>query len=217
METYKKNKKSLPIRLFLIINNVDLKNDNRSIENHSEFFGCRNSCNKFVSIRSWSTLKLPMMLLWKAVVLEMGVQGLQAYPKKFWFAENLGKSPEYPGKNGAQHCLASENGAQSLHKNTWRPFLEVTPKWSLWGEICRQTLHTKLFGQVLGNSAKTFVPQKIACSYTLMMKRHLHPVDTLLKGQRGNGLAMPPVSSVPVHIILHAFSLLVVTGYNVSL
>jgi len=88
-----------------------------------------------------------------------GVQGLQARPKKFWFAENL-------GKNGPQRYLASENGAQSLHKNTWRPFLEVTPKWSLWEKICRQKLHKKRFGQVLGNSAKSFAPQKFACSYT---------------------------------------------------
>ena len=48
-----------------------------------------------------------MILLRKAVLLEMGVKGLQAHPKKFWFPENLGKSPENPGKNGAQRCLTS--------------------------------------------------------------------------------------------------------------
>jgi len=32
-----------------------------------------------------------------------------------------------------------------------------------------------------------------------------------------NALTMPPVSGVPVHMILHALSLLVVVGYNVSL
>jgi len=35
------------------------------IENHSEFSGCPNSCNRFVSSRSWQTMKLPMILLWK--------------------------------------------------------------------------------------------------------------------------------------------------------
>jgi len=52
---------------------------------------------------------------------------------------------------------------------------------------------------------------------TRMMKRHLRLVATLLKGQKGNGLAMPPFSSVPMHIILHALSLLAVVGYNVPL
>ena len=40
-----------------------------------------------------------MILLWKAVVLVVGVQGLQAYPKKFLFAENLGKRPENRARN----------------------------------------------------------------------------------------------------------------------
>jgi len=34
-----------------------------------------------------------------------GVQGLQAHPQKFRFAENVGKSPENLGKNGAQCCF----------------------------------------------------------------------------------------------------------------
>jgi len=52
---------------------------------------------------------------------------------------------------------------------------------------------------------------------TPMTKRQLRPVAPLLKGQRGNALAMPPFSGVPVHIILHALSLLVVVSRNVSL
>ena len=47
-----------------------------------------------------------MMLLWKAVVLEVGVQ---AHPQKVWFDENLGKSPENSGKNGTQRCLCRCN------------------------------------------------------------------------------------------------------------
>ena len=39
----------------------------------------------------------------------------------------------------------------------------------------------------------------------------------LLIVQRGNGPTMPPFSGVPVHIVLHTLSLLVVAGYNVSL
>jgi len=36
--------------LFLFINNVDLKNNNQITENHSEFSGCPNSCNKFIQV-----------------------------------------------------------------------------------------------------------------------------------------------------------------------
>jgi len=53
METYKKQKKRYQLRLFLFINNVDPKDHNRIIENHSEFSGCPNSCSEFVSSRPW--------------------------------------------------------------------------------------------------------------------------------------------------------------------
>jgi len=39
--------------LFLFSNNIDLKMITKMIENHSEFPYCANSCNKFVSFRSW--------------------------------------------------------------------------------------------------------------------------------------------------------------------
>jgi len=35
------------------------------IENRFEFSRCANSCNKFISNRSWQTMKLSMILLWK--------------------------------------------------------------------------------------------------------------------------------------------------------
>jgi len=69
-----------------------------------------------------------MILLWKAVALEMGEQGVQAHTQKFWFAEKLGNIPENPGKNGAQRCITSKNCAHGLQKNTWRPSLEVASK-----------------------------------------------------------------------------------------
>jgi len=39
--------------LFLFINNADPKTITEIIETHSEFSGCPNCCNKFVSSRSW--------------------------------------------------------------------------------------------------------------------------------------------------------------------
>ena len=52
METYEKQTNWYQLCLLLFNNNVDLKNNKR---NH----------RKFVSIWSWQTIKLPMMLLWK--------------------------------------------------------------------------------------------------------------------------------------------------------
>jgi len=54
--------KSLPVFLFLFSNKIDLKIITEMIENHSEFSYCANSCNKFFSIRSWQTIKLPTIL-----------------------------------------------------------------------------------------------------------------------------------------------------------
>jgi len=47
-----KNKKSLPVFLFLFINNGNLKNNNRNYGNHFAFSGCANGCNKIVSSQS---------------------------------------------------------------------------------------------------------------------------------------------------------------------
>jgi len=72
-------------------------------------------------------MKLSMILLWKVVALEVGVQGLQAHPQMFWFAENLGKSPENTGINGAQRCLTSKMAPKVCIKTHEDVFLEVTP------------------------------------------------------------------------------------------
>ena len=51
METYKKQKNRYQLRLFLLINNGNLKILPEIMENHSEFSGCVNNCNKLVSSR----------------------------------------------------------------------------------------------------------------------------------------------------------------------
>ena len=114
-----------------------------------------------------------MKLLWKPVVFEVG---LQAHIQKFWFAENLRKIPENPGKNNAQ----------DLQKNTWRLFLDVTPKRGLdisgkkfVGRSC-----TKTFRGIWENLGKNPSHSKNLPALTPMMKRHLHPRCLLLKGQR---------------------------------
>jgi len=114
-----------------------------------------------------------MKLLWKAVVLGVG---MQSHPKKLWFAENLRKIPENPGKNDAQ----------DLQIYTWTPFLEVTPKRGLdisgrksVGKSCIKT-----FLGIWGNLGKNPSHPKNLPALTPMMKRHLHPRCPLLKGQR---------------------------------
>jgi len=41
---------------------------------HSEVSGCANFCNKFVAIRPWQTMKLPMILL----------QGISTHVAPLW-------------------------------------------------------------------------------------------------------------------------------------
>ena len=66
METYKKTKRTVTNYVcFCSSTMFTSKITTEIIENHSEFSGCSNSCNKFVSSRTWRTMKLPVILLWK--------------------------------------------------------------------------------------------------------------------------------------------------------
>jgi len=56
-----------------------------------------------------------------------GGLGVRVHLQKFWFAENMGKIPENPGKNGTQRCLLQKMAPKVCRKNTRRPFVEVTP------------------------------------------------------------------------------------------
>ena len=81
-------------------------------------------------------------------LLEVGVQGLQAHPQKFWFAENLGKSPENPGKTGAQ-CLHGKHT-----RSYFGGYTKNKSSWFLWEKIYRQKLHKNFsgkFGEIRAN------------------------------------------------------------------
>jgi len=149
-----------------------------------------------------------MIPLWKSVVLDVGVQGLQAHFQIFCFVENLGKSPGNPGKNCAQRCLTSRNGVRGSHKNTWRPFLKIIRKRDLHDLCGRKFVDkscTKNFSDKFGEIwAKSFAPQRFACSYTYDENAPPRPLPFFWKGRGGNALAMPPFSGVPVNIIQHA-------------
>jgi len=164
-------------------------------------------------------MKLPLILSWKAVVLEMGMQELQAHPQKFWFAENFGKSftKRNLGKSGALKIrVKMAPNVVWFQKMTPKVcikthedlFLEVTPKRGLHdfcgrkfvGKTCTKNFSGK-FGKI---RAKSFAPQKFACSYTYDEKAPPTPLPIFWQGRGGNALVMPPFSVVPVRIILHA-------------
>ena len=108
-------------------------------------------------------MKLPMILLWKAMVFQVGVHGLQAHPQKFWFAENLGKK----GSNVVWLEKMAPKVCIKIHEDL---FFEVTPKrglhdfcgWKYIGRSCTKSFSGK-FGEIRG---KSFAPQTFACSYT---------------------------------------------------
>ena len=97
-----------------------------------------------------------MKLLWKAVVLQVGVQ---AHPQKFWFAENLRKIPENPGKKWRSRFAEK-------HMKTFFGGYNKKRSWYFWEKICRQKLHKNLSGNLGKFGQKPFAPQKFACSYT---------------------------------------------------
>ena len=80
IETYKNRKIVTKYVCFYSSTMLTSKITTKFVENHSEFSGCPNSCNKFVSSQSSYAMNWPIMLLWKAAVLEVGVR---APPQKF--------------------------------------------------------------------------------------------------------------------------------------
>jgi len=89
-------------------------------------------------------------------------------------------------------------------KTFFRSYTKKRFSWSLW-RICVGKSCTKNFsGKFLGKSGKILRTPKICLLLHLWWKGTSAPVATLLKGQRGNALAIPPFSGVPVHIILRA-------------
>ena len=133
--------------------------------------------------------------------------------------QNLGNIPENPRENGAQPSLTSKHGAQGLQKITWmKTFFGGHSKRGLHDLHGREFVGkscTKTFRGSLGKfGKKSFATPKISLLLNLWWKGTSTPVARLLKGQRDECPAMPPPSGVPVHIDLHALSLLVVVGYN---
>ena len=146
-----------------------------------------------------------MKLLWKAAVLEVGVQ---SHPQKFKFAENLSKIPENPGRSGAQRCLTSKTGTRGLQKNTWRPVfgghINKRSSWSLWKKICRENCTLKFLGKFGEIWAKILRTPKNLPARTPMMKITSASIAPFWKGRWENVPAIPPFSGIPVHIVLHS-------------
>jgi len=59
------NKQTNRYQLCLLLRSNTLTSEiiAKTVENHSEFCGCANSCNKLVSSRSLQTIKLPVSVM----------------------------------------------------------------------------------------------------------------------------------------------------------
>ena len=155
-----------------------------------------------------------MILLWKAVELEVGCGGCKRTPKRFDLLNIWVKMPPkvpWLEKMAAKVCTIT-------HEDLFGGHIRKSSKLSLWEKFCRLKLYKNLFGHDWENLGKDPSPlPKICLLLHRWWKGTSDPIAPLLKGQRGKYLAMPPFSGVPVHIILHALSLLLVAGYSVSL
>ena len=105
METCKKQKNRYLLFLFLFINDIDLKNYNRSYRKSFWIFW-------MLEKLQWPCFKSILIIheiTYDAVMKSSGVGGggprMQGHTQMFWFAENLGNIPDNPRKNGAQRCL----------------------------------------------------------------------------------------------------------------
>jgi len=107
---------------------------------------------------------------------------VQVHPQTFLFVENPGKipenlrkipenpskTPENLGKNGAQRCLTSKNGAQGLQKNKWRPFC-----WRSHQKNGRQKLHDNFLGKFGKFCAKILCTPKNLLAPTPMLRNKI--------------------------------------------
>ena len=121
-----------------------------------------------------------------------GSAGSQAYPQKFWFAENLGKSLNTWLKI-APNVVWLQKMAPTIcikiHEDLFfRAYTKKKSSWSLWEKICRQKLHKNISGKFGEIRAKSFAPQKFACSYT-WWKGIFAPVALFWKSRNGNVLS----------------------------
>jgi len=162
------------------------------MENHSQFSGCRNSCNKLLRVdflKRWNYLCYSMLLLWKAVVLELGVQGLQAYLQKFDLLKIWAKALKISVKM-APNIVWLKKAAPKVCIETHEDFfLEVTPKRGL-HDLCGRkfvgkSCTKKLFRKVWENPGKILRMLKICLLLHLWWKGTSAPVAPLLKGQFG--------------------------------
>jgi len=120
-----------------------------------------------------------------------GSAGSQAYPQKFWFAENLGKSLNTWLKIAPNVVWLQKMAPTICIKIHEDLFFELTPKRGL-HDLCGRKFAgkscTKTFRASLGKLGKSFAPQKFACSYT-WWKGIFAPVALFWKSRNGNVLS----------------------------
>jgi len=133
-----------------------------------------------------------MILLWKAVVLEVGMQGLQAQPQKFWLAKNLGKALKIRVKISLK-IVCLQKMAPKVCINTHEDLFWTLHQKEVFMIFVGKNLEAKIaqkkqtYRASLGKfRAKSFVPQIFACSYTYDEKAPLPSLPLFWKGRKGN-------------------------------
>ena len=133
--------------------------------------------------------------------------GCKRFPKSFDLLKIWAKALKILVKMASNVVWLHAVGSTVCIKKHESVILEVTPKRGL-HDLCGRKFAGKVaqktFRQVWGESGKILRTSKICLLLHLWWKGTSSPVATLLKGQKGKCLAMPPFSGVPVHIILRS-------------
>ena len=119
-------------------------------------------------------------------------------------------------------CFTSKNGAQGLHKTTWRPFLEVTPKRRL-HDLCERKCVgkscTNTFWASLGRFEQNPSHPKTSSAPAPMMKRNLRthcPSFERAEGKMPSILRHPCAYSSTHTLFTRCCRLQCVTVMNIS-
>jgi len=145
------------------------------------------------------------MLVWKALVLEMG---MQTHPKSFDLLKIWAKYLKIRVKIAPNVVWFQKWHSRFAEKHmktcVWRSH-EKMVFWSFWEKICKQKLHKKLFGPVWGNSGKNIShSKKFVCSYIYDEKA---PAPPLHPFEMEEGEMLPSCLLSPAYLCILLYTL----------
>ena len=163
-------------------------------------------------------MKLPLIPLWKAVVLEVGCRGCKRTPKSLDLLKMWAKALKIWVKMVPNVVSFKKWGPMFAWKHVrpyFRGYTKKKSSWSLWEKIYRQKWHKNFSGK-FGKIRAKFCTPDICLLLYLWRKSPPALLPIVWKGRGGKALAMPH-SPVCLCILFYMHSLLVVVVYNVSL